>query len=52
MALATTVSLPVLRHPLLLAKHAAALELLSGGRLILGVGPGSSARDYAALGLE
>jgi alkanesulfonate monooxygenase SsuD/methylene tetrahydromethanopterin reductase-like flavin-dependent oxidoreductase (luciferase family) len=29
----------------------AALDVLSGGRLVAGVGPGSSARDYAAIGV-
>src|SRR5215216_3748442 len=29
----------------------ATIDLLSGGRLIVGVGPGSSARDYAAVGI-
>ena len=52
MQLATTVSLPVIRGPAALAKAAAALDILSGGRLILGVGPGSSARDYALAGLD
>jgi alkanesulfonate monooxygenase SsuD/methylene tetrahydromethanopterin reductase-like flavin-dependent oxidoreductase (luciferase family) len=52
MMLATTVTLPVLRHPVALAKAAAALDLLSGGRLVLGVGPGSSARDYESAGLD
>jgi alkanesulfonate monooxygenase SsuD/methylene tetrahydromethanopterin reductase-like flavin-dependent oxidoreductase (luciferase family) len=51
MTLATTVSLPVVRGPVALAKAAAALDILSGGRLVLGVGPGSSARDYEAVGL-
>jgi hypothetical protein len=27
------------------------IDLLSGGRLVVGVGPGSSARDYAAVGI-
>ena len=45
MTLATTVSLPVVRGPVALAKSLAAIDLLSGGRLIVGVGPGSSARD-------
>jgi alkanesulfonate monooxygenase SsuD/methylene tetrahydromethanopterin reductase-like flavin-dependent oxidoreductase (luciferase family) len=44
--LATTVALPVLRGAAALAKTAAALDLLSGGRFVLGVGPGSSAADY------
>jgi alkanesulfonate monooxygenase SsuD/methylene tetrahydromethanopterin reductase-like flavin-dependent oxidoreductase (luciferase family) len=46
MGLATTVSLPVVRGPAALAKAAVALDILSGGRLALGVGPGSSRRDY------
>jgi alkanesulfonate monooxygenase SsuD/methylene tetrahydromethanopterin reductase-like flavin-dependent oxidoreductase (luciferase family) len=48
MALATTVALPIVRGPVALAKSLAAL---SGGRLVVGVGPGSSARDYAAVGI-
>jgi probable F420-dependent oxidoreductase len=51
MALATTVALPVVRGPVALAKSLAAIDLLSGGRLIVGLGPGSSARDYAAVGV-
>ncbi len=49
MALATTVALPAVRGPVALAKSMAAIDLLSGGRLVVGVGPGSSARDYAAV---
>ena len=49
--LATTVSLLALRGPVPLAKTLAALDLLSGGRVIAGVGPGSSKRDYEALGV-
>jgi len=52
MRLATTVSLPVIRGPAALAKAAAALDILSGGRLVLGVGPGSSERDYESAGLS
>jgi alkanesulfonate monooxygenase SsuD/methylene tetrahydromethanopterin reductase-like flavin-dependent oxidoreductase (luciferase family) len=52
MQLATTVSLPVIRGPAVLAKTAAALDILSGGRLVLGVGPGSSQRDYESAGLS
>jgi len=52
MQLATTVSLPVIRGPAALAKAAAALDILSGGRLVLGVGPGSSQRDYQSVGLS
>jgi probable F420-dependent oxidoreductase len=51
MALATTVALPTVRGPVALAKSLSALDLLSDGRLVVGVGPGSSARDYAAVGI-
>ena len=51
MALATTVTLPVVRGPVALAKSLATIDLLCGGRLVVGVGPGSSARDYAAVGV-
>ena len=46
LTLATTVALPVIRGPAALAKAAAALQILSGDRFVLGVGPGSSAADY------
>ena len=51
MDLATTVSLPIVRGPIPLAKSLGAIDRLSGGRLIACVGPGSSARDYAAVGI-
>jgi alkanesulfonate monooxygenase SsuD/methylene tetrahydromethanopterin reductase-like flavin-dependent oxidoreductase (luciferase family) len=51
MTLATTVCLPVVRGPVQAAKVLGALDVLSGGRLVVGVGPGSSARDYDAVGL-
>ena len=51
MALATTLSLAVLRGPVPLAKTLAALDILSEGRLIAGLGPGSSKRDYDAVGV-
>ena len=51
MKLATTVSIPIVRGPVASAKVLAALDILSGGRLIVGVGPGSSAKDYAAAGI-
>jgi probable F420-dependent oxidoreductase len=51
MDLMTTVALPVVRGPVPLAKSLATIDILSGGRLIAGVGPGSSARDYAAVGI-
>ena len=51
MALATTVSLPVLRGPVPLAKALAAIDVLSEGRLVAALGPGSSERDYRVLGI-
>jgi alkanesulfonate monooxygenase SsuD/methylene tetrahydromethanopterin reductase-like flavin-dependent oxidoreductase (luciferase family) len=51
MTLATTVALPVLRGPVALAKALAAIDVLSEGRLIAALGPGSSARDYEAVGI-
>ena len=49
--LMTTVALPVVRGPVPLAKSLAALDVLSGGRLIAGVGPGSLQEDYALVGV-
>jgi alkanesulfonate monooxygenase SsuD/methylene tetrahydromethanopterin reductase-like flavin-dependent oxidoreductase (luciferase family) len=51
MDLATTVSLVSLRGPVQLAKTLGALDILSEGRVIAGVGPGSSERDYEAVGI-
>jgi alkanesulfonate monooxygenase SsuD/methylene tetrahydromethanopterin reductase-like flavin-dependent oxidoreductase (luciferase family) len=51
MELATTVALVSLRGPVPLAKALAALDLLSDGRVVAGVGPGSSERDYDAVGV-
>jgi alkanesulfonate monooxygenase SsuD/methylene tetrahydromethanopterin reductase-like flavin-dependent oxidoreductase (luciferase family) len=44
--------LPIVRGPIQTAKTLAAIDILSGGRLVVGVGPGSSPRDYAAIGLD
>jgi probable F420-dependent oxidoreductase len=52
MRLATTVALPVIRGPVPLAKQLAALDVLSDGRVVAGVGPGSSPADYAAVGID
>jgi alkanesulfonate monooxygenase SsuD/methylene tetrahydromethanopterin reductase-like flavin-dependent oxidoreductase (luciferase family) len=52
MTLATTVALSAVRGPVALAKALAALDILSEGRVIAGVGPGSSPRDYEAVGLS
>ena len=51
MELATTVALVTLRGPVQLAKALAALDVLSDGRVVAGIGPGSSERDYAAVGV-
>ena len=52
MTLATTVALPVVRGPVQLAKALGAIDRLSGGRMIVAVGPGSSQRDYEAIGID
>jgi alkanesulfonate monooxygenase SsuD/methylene tetrahydromethanopterin reductase-like flavin-dependent oxidoreductase (luciferase family) len=50
MTIATTVALPVVRGAAPTAKTLAALHQLSGGRLVAGLGPGSSRDDYAMVG--
>jgi len=52
MTLATTVALPVVRGPVVLAKTLAAIDRLSGGRVMVAVGPGSSPLDYQAAGVD
>jgi alkanesulfonate monooxygenase SsuD/methylene tetrahydromethanopterin reductase-like flavin-dependent oxidoreductase (luciferase family) len=47
----TTVANPVVRGPVPLAKSLGALDLLSGGRLVAALGPGSSEADYATVGV-
>lgn len=49
--LMTSLALPVLRGPAWLAKALVALDLLAAGRVVAGVGPGSSRADYAAAGV-
>src|SRR3546814_7177301 len=39
------------RHPVLVAKEAATIDLLSGGRLELGIGAGWMTSDYEAAGI-
>jgi alkanesulfonate monooxygenase SsuD/methylene tetrahydromethanopterin reductase-like flavin-dependent oxidoreductase (luciferase family) len=51
MTLATSVALPAVRHPVVLAKAISSLGVLSEGRVVAGLGPGSSAADYEAVGL-
>jgi len=51
MAVATTIALPVLRGPVATAKALAALDVLSDGRVVAGLGPGSSKADYEAVGI-
>ena len=51
MDLATTIALPSVRGPVPLAKILAALDVLSDGRVIAGLGPGSSPADYEVVGI-
>jgi alkanesulfonate monooxygenase SsuD/methylene tetrahydromethanopterin reductase-like flavin-dependent oxidoreductase (luciferase family) len=48
--LGVLVATPNFRHPVLTAKHAMALDHLSGGRFVLGVGAGAAGPDDTALG--
>jgi probable F420-dependent oxidoreductase len=47
--LGTSVLLPGVRHPAMLAKIIASLDFLSGGRVTVGVGFGSRPNDFAAV---
>ena len=49
--LATGILLLPEHNPLIIAKQAATLDLLSGGRFALGIGAGWSAEEFAALGV-
>jgi probable F420-dependent oxidoreductase len=49
--LGTGILLAALRHPLLVAKSASTLDVLSQGRLILGVGIGWMAEEFEAVGV-
>jgi probable F420-dependent oxidoreductase len=48
-AIGTAVLVLPLRHPVVLAKQAASIDVLSGGRLVLGVGAGWLAEEFEAL---
>lgn len=50
-ALGTSVIIVPYRHPLVAAKLAAAVDVLSGGRLIFGVGVGWMEDEFRALGI-
>ena len=52
LTLGTNVLILPQRHPVLVAKQAAALHLLSGQRLVLGVGIGHRAEEFALLGAD
>jgi alkanesulfonate monooxygenase SsuD/methylene tetrahydromethanopterin reductase-like flavin-dependent oxidoreductase (luciferase family) len=51
MALGVTSIMPPLRHSAHVAKAAASVDVLSGGRLILGVASGDRADEYPGLNL-
>jgi len=52
MTLATTVALVAVRGPVPVAKALAAIDRLSGGRLLVAAGPGSSPGDYHSVGID
>src|SRR6266498_5901798 len=52
MTLATTVALAVVRGPVPVAKTLGAIDRLSGGRVLVAVGPGSSQQDYQSVGID
>ena len=51
MALATSIALVAVRHPVVVAKWLTTLGHMTDSRIIAGLGPGSSSGDYAAVGV-
>jgi hypothetical protein len=47
----TTVANPVVRGPVALAKVLGGLDIISGGRVVAALGPGSSDREHASVGV-
>jgi alkanesulfonate monooxygenase SsuD/methylene tetrahydromethanopterin reductase-like flavin-dependent oxidoreductase (luciferase family) len=52
MAVGTSVILAVVRGPVPMAKALAAIDILSDDRLVVDVGPGSSAREYEVVSIN
>jgi alkanesulfonate monooxygenase SsuD/methylene tetrahydromethanopterin reductase-like flavin-dependent oxidoreductase (luciferase family) len=52
MAVGTSVILPIVRGLVPTAKAFAAIDILSGGKLFVGVGSGSSGRDYEIVSID
>jgi probable F420-dependent oxidoreductase len=50
--LLTYLAIPAYRNPFLLAKSVSTLDVLSGGRVVLGVGAGYLEDEFAALGVD
>ncbi|MEC8819791.1 MAG: LLM class F420-dependent oxidoreductase, partial [Pseudomonadota bacterium] len=50
--LATGITLIAQRNPVVLAKEMASLDILSGGRLIFGIGAGYLHQEFSALGVD
>lgn len=50
--LGTNILIPALRNPVMLAKEIATLDMLSGGRYILGLGVGWDAHEFEVCGVK